>query len=70
MASQRNRYVTREEYRAGERTSPDKSDYLRGRVFAMGSDEPHHVLIVSNFVSELPSQPKQRPCAAFFDGFE
>lgn len=65
MAVEPGRFVTPEEYLAGERGSPNKSEYLQGQVFAMGDASPRHVLIVNNLVSELRSQLKQRPCSVF-----
>jgi Uma2 family endonuclease len=65
MATEPKRFVTPEEYLAGERESLDKSEYLQGQVFAMGGASPRHVLIVTNLVSELRSQLKRRSCAVF-----
>jgi Uma2 family endonuclease len=65
MATEPKRFVTPEEYLAGERESLDKSEYLQGQVFAMGGASPRHVLIVTNLVSELRSQLKRRSCSVF-----
>src|SRR5215813_9649724 len=65
MASQPKSSFTAEEYLELERKAERKSEYLKGEIFAMGGASPRHVLIVTNVVSELRSQLKDRPCSVF-----
>jgi Uma2 family endonuclease len=54
-----------EEYLALERKAAHKSEYLNGKIFAMGGASERHVLIVTNIVSELRGQLKKRPCSVY-----
>jgi Uma2 family endonuclease len=65
MASQPQSSFTPEQYLEIERKAERKSEYLNGEIFAMGGASPRHVLIVTNVVSELRSQLKERPCSVF-----
>jgi Uma2 family endonuclease len=65
MASQPKSGITPQEYLELERIAERKSEYLNGEIFAMGGASPRHVLIVTNVVSELRSQLKDRPCSVF-----
>jgi len=58
MSLQPKTYFTPEEYLELERKADYKSEYLNGEIYAMGGASPHHVLIVTNIVSELRNQLK------------
>jgi Uma2 family endonuclease len=65
MSLQPKTYFTPEEYLELERKVDYKSEYLNGEIYAMGGASPHHVLIVTNIVSELRNQLKNRPCMVY-----
>ncbi|HXG67483.1 MAG TPA: Uma2 family endonuclease [Blastocatellia bacterium] len=65
MSSQPKTYFTPEEYLELERKAAHKSEYLNGEIFARGGASPRHVLIVTNVVSELRAQLKNRPCTVY-----
>lgn len=65
MSLQPKTYITSEEYLALERKAENKSEYFDGEIFAMAGASPAHVLIVTNVVSELRRQLKQRPCTVY-----
>jgi len=65
MASQPKSSYTPEQYLEIEREAERKNEYLNGEIFAMGGASPRHVLIVTNIVSELRTQLKERPCSVF-----
>ncbi len=56
---------TLEEYLELERRAEYKSEYFNGEIFAMAGASPRHVLIVTNVVSEIRSQLKNRPCTVY-----
>jgi len=65
MSTQPKTFYTPEEYLELERNSETKGGYFSGEIFAMGGATPQHVLIVTNVVSELRSQLKDRPCKVY-----
>jgi Uma2 family endonuclease len=65
MSLQPKTYFTPEEYLELERKAEYKSEYFNGEIFAMGGASPRHVLIVTNVVSELRSELKNRPCTVY-----
>src|ERR1044072_9754283 len=65
MASHPKNYFTPEEYLEMERKADCKNEYFNGEIFAMGGASPRHVLIVTNVVSELRTQLKNRPCTVY-----
>jgi Uma2 family endonuclease len=48
-----NYYISPEDYLEGERLSPIKHEYRRGSIYAMGGAKKPHVIIASNFVTQL-----------------
>ncbi|MGH6630256.1 MAG: Uma2 family endonuclease [Burkholderiales bacterium] len=60
MSIQRKPQFTPEEYLKLERTSEQKHEYLRGKIFAMGGASARHVLIVGNVAGELRNQLRDR----------
>src|SRR5437016_5929024 len=65
MSSRPKTFFTPEEYLELERVSERKSEYFNGEIFAMSGASPQHVLIVTNVVSELRMQLKNRPCNVY-----
>ena len=57
--------VTPAEYLALERRSPEKSEYVNGRVYAMAGASRLHNLIVANLLRELGTQLRGRPCEVY-----
>ena len=58
-------YVTPAEYLAAERRSAHGSEYVNGRVYAMGGASRAHNLIVGNTFAEIRAQLRGRPCEAY-----
>ncbi len=58
-------YHTAEDYLAQERSSPYKSEFHDGQIYAMTGASREHNLITVNIAGELRSQLKQRPCEAY-----
>ncbi len=56
---------TPEEYLALERESPTKSEYVNGRIYAMGGASRRHNLISGNIFARLRTQLSGRPCEAY-----
>lgn len=56
---------TPEEYLAREREADFKSEYVGGRIRAMSGASRAHNLIVTNFVRELSTQLRGRPCETY-----
>jgi Uma2 family endonuclease len=65
MASQTRPRVTPEEYLAMERRAEFKSEYIDGYVYAMGGASESHNLIVTNLVTQLSTQLRNRPCKVY-----
>jgi len=65
MSLQPKIHLTPEEYLELERKTDYKSEYLNGEIYAMGGASPRHVLIVTNIISELRNQLKNRPCMVY-----
>lgn len=65
MALQTKPHVTVQEYLAAERSSPAKSEYWRGEVFAMAGASRQHNLIALNIGAELRAQLRQHPCEVY-----
>jgi Uma2 family endonuclease len=61
MSSQPQSFVTEEEYLAIERGAETKSEYLAGAMFALAGASRRHNRIVTNLVTNLDSQLKERP---------
>lgn len=54
--------ATPAEYLALERGSPEKSEYVNGRIYAMAGTSRVHSLIVTNLIRVLGTQLLGRPC--------
>jgi len=55
--------MTPSEYLTFERTSEQKHEYLRGRVFAMAGASPKHNLVCGNLIRALGERLRSRRCA-------
>jgi Uma2 family endonuclease len=64
MSTQRQEYLTPEEYLAIERWAEDKSEYVDGVMHAMSGASFKHNVIVANVVAEVGQQLKGRPYRA------
>ena len=53
------------EYLEIERTSNEKHEYYKGKLFAMAGAKKKHNQIVFNIIGELYNQLKEKPCIAF-----
>jgi Uma2 family endonuclease len=62
MSTQRNTYVSPEEYLAFEREAEYKSEYVDGVIYAMTGASLNHIQIVSNITHALSGQLNARPC--------
>ncbi len=56
---------TAEEYLTLERSSPIKSEFHDGQIYAMTGASRKHNLITVNIAGELRDQLKKRPCEAY-----
>ncbi len=65
MSSQRDVYLSPEEYLVIERAAETKSEYFNGEMFAMVGASREHNLIVVNTTRELTQQLKGKPCEAY-----
>jgi Uma2 family endonuclease len=54
--------LTEEQYILRERAAHEKSEFLRGRVFAMSGGSPRHNLIIANVSGALRQALRDRPC--------
>lgn len=63
VATHKTRY-TRAEYRALERRSPDKHEFLEGNIYAMAGGSREHALYAANVLALLHAALRDRPCAA------
>jgi Uma2 family endonuclease len=64
MSTQRDTYLTPEEYLAIEREAEYKSEYMDGVVYDMSGASLRHNTIVANVIIELGQQLRGRPCRA------
>lgn len=65
MSSQAKTFITEEEYLAAERQAQIRSEYFAGEIFALAGASRQHNRIVTNLVSGLDSQLKERPCNVY-----
>ncbi|HEV7860715.1 MAG TPA: Uma2 family endonuclease [Pyrinomonadaceae bacterium] len=65
MSSQPQSFITEEEYLAIERGAETKSEYFAGAMFALAGASRRHNRIVTNLVTSLDSQLKERPCNVY-----
>lgn len=65
MSSQRQVYLSPEEYLVIERAAQTKSEYFKGEMFAMVGASREHNLIVANLTRELTQQLKGKPCELY-----
>lgn len=65
MATQLQRYVTPEEYLARERISPDRSEYIDGRILAMVGGSRLHNLVAAAVQNLLTAALEGRPCEVY-----
>lgn len=65
MSSPPTSFLTPEEYLERERHAEYKSEYFRGEVFARAGASERHGLIVSNLVTNLNVQLRERPCRVY-----
>jgi len=65
MSSQPQSFITEEEYLAIERGAETKSEYFAGGMFARAGASRRHNRIVTNLVTSLDSQLKERPCNVY-----
>lgn len=56
---------TPQEYLAWERQSPEKHEFIQGKVFAMAGASREHNLLVGNIVRLLGNALVNRPCEAY-----
>jgi Uma2 family endonuclease len=61
MSTQRDTYLTPEEYLAIERKAEHKSEYMDGVLYAMSGASLRHSTIVVNVITELGQQLRGRP---------
>jgi Uma2 family endonuclease len=71
MSTIPDRIVTPEEYLAFERASPERHEYVNGRIYRLGDaleglagTSKAHLHIATNLLRELSLQLRGRPCAA------
>jgi Uma2 family endonuclease len=55
-------YISPEDYLEGERVSPIKHEYRRGRVYAMVGAKKPHVILTANLTTFLNMHLRQQPC--------
>lgn len=68
MSSQRQTYISLEEYLAVERQAEFRSEYFDGEIFAMaGASKPHNI-IVGNLNRLIGTQLLDRPCSVYANG--
>jgi Uma2 family endonuclease len=65
MASLPKVLLTPEEYLALEESSPFRSEYLDGQVYAMAGGSKNHARIIRNISGILYNQLRHGPCEAF-----
>lgn len=65
MSQQIQPYISPQEYLRLERRAEYKSEYVNGRIFAMGGASETHNLIAGNVFGELRQQLKDRPCRSY-----
>ena len=65
MSSQAKTFITEEEYLAIERKAQIKSEYFAGEIFALAGASRQHNRIVTNLVTGLDNQLKERPCNVY-----
>jgi len=71
MSLQPKRFLSFEDWLAGERDSTDERyEYLDGEVFAMSGGTVEHNAIISNINRELSIQLKGRPCQVYGNGMK
>ncbi len=59
------KFLTEEEYLEYERKAETKSEYYRGKLFAMAGARASHNIILSNLVRELGNLLRKTPCTLF-----
>lgn len=64
-AAENMRFITVEEYLAGELTSDVKHEYVAGHVYAMAGATNRHNRIATNFVSKLDYHLRDSSCQSF-----
>jgi Uma2 family endonuclease len=58
-------YITPEEYLAGERSAPTKSEYWNGHIYDMAGASRQHNQITLNLAVNIGAQLKGRSCYAY-----
>ncbi len=62
IANQNQFYISSEEYLAGERESPIKHEYRRGKIYAMVGAKKSHAIIANNLGTELNIHLRDNDC--------
>ncbi|EFO81594.1 protein of unknown function DUF820 [Oscillochloris trichoides DG-6] len=65
MTAQPQPFMSEEEYRAFEMTSPHKHEYYQGEIFAMSGGSEAHNLLAGNAYAALHAQLRRRPCRVY-----
>ena len=65
MSSDPKTLLTEEEYLAMERRAEFRSEFHRGEMFAMAGASRRHNRIVTNLVTALDNQLRERPCNVY-----
>ncbi|MEI7813092.1 MAG: Uma2 family endonuclease [Ignavibacteria bacterium] len=65
MQTQKNKYITPEEYLEIERKAEFKSEYYNGEMFALAGAGRQHNIININIGSSLNNQLKDKPCEVY-----
>ena len=65
MSIQPKSHYTVEEYLELERSTPEKHEFFRGEIFAMGGASEAHNLIVGNVLARLHPLLRGRPCRVY-----
>lgn len=65
MAAQPKSVYSVEEYLDIERAGPHKHEFYRGEIFALAGSSEAHNLILTNILTSLNTQLRQRPCKVY-----
>ena len=65
MATQSATKITEEEYLRRERAAQQKSELVRGEMFAMAGGSLEHALIAGRLITELTTRLRDRNCLVF-----
>jgi len=64
--SQRDTYITEDEYLSGEKEADTRHEYVNGHVYAMAGASKRHNRIARNFITRMADAADKQNCETYF----